>query len=80
VVPSLTTYIILAELFPIGYGTPYHSLGAAAGKLGSILVQVFSSYYKFGSTSPGDNYNGRYGPILLIFSASVILGAFITHF
>jgi hypothetical protein len=44
------------------------------------LVQVFSAYYKFGSTSPGDNGTKRYGTILVIFSAAMILGAAITHF
>lgn len=43
-------------------------------------MQVFSFYYKFGSSSPGDDQTKRYGTILVIFSACMILGAGITHF
>ncbi|KIV77748.1 hypothetical protein PV11_09529 [Exophiala sideris] len=78
--PNSTTYIIPAELFPTRYRATCHGISAASGKLGSILVQVFSAYYKFGSTSPGDNQTRRYGTILVIFSAAMILGALITHF
>ncbi|KAK5216849.1 hypothetical protein LTR72_010219 [Exophiala xenobiotica] len=78
--PNSTTYIIPAELFPTRYRATCHGISAASGKLGSILVQVFSAYYKFGSTSPGDNQTKRYGTILVIFSACMFLGAIITHF
>jgi len=78
--PNSTTYIIPAELFPTRYRCTCHGIAAASGKLGSILVQVFSFYYKFGSSSPGDNQTRRYGTILVIFSACMILGAAITHF
>jgi hypothetical protein len=78
--PNSTTYIIPAELFPTRYRCTCHGIAAASGKLGSILVQVFSFYYKFGSSSPGDNQTKRYGTILVIFSACMILGAAITHF
>lgn len=78
--PNSTTYIIPAELFPTRYRATCHGISAAAGKLGSILVQVFSAYYKFGSSSPGDDQTKRYGTILVVFSACMILGAVITHF
>ncbi|KIW17858.1 hypothetical protein PV08_05053 [Exophiala spinifera] len=78
--PNSTTYIIPAELFPTRYRATCHGISAAAGKLGSILVQVFSAYYKFGSTSPGDDQTKRYGTILVIFSVCMFLGAIITHF
>ncbi|KIW62084.1 hypothetical protein PV05_02135 [Exophiala xenobiotica] len=76
--PNSTTYIIPAELFPTRYRATCHGISAAAGKLGSILVQIFSAYYKF--TSTGDNQTKRYGTILVIFSAAMFLGAIITHF
>ncbi len=76
--PNSTTYIIPAELFPTRYRATCHAISAAAGKLGSILVQVFSAYYKF--TSTGDTQTKRYGTILVIFSAAMFLGAIITHF
>ncbi|KIW82745.1 hypothetical protein Z517_01988 [Fonsecaea pedrosoi CBS 271.37] len=78
--PNSTTYIIPAELFPTRYRCTCHGIAAASGKLGSILVQVFSLYYKFGSSSPGDNQTKRYGTILVVFSACMILGAVVTHF
>jgi len=78
--PNSTTYIIPAELFPTRFRSTCHGIAAASGKLGSILVQVFSFYYKFGSSSPGDNQTKRYGTILVIFSACMILGAVVTHF
>ncbi|EAW10388.1 phosphate transporter [Aspergillus clavatus NRRL 1] len=77
--PNATTYIIPAEVFPTRYRATCHGISAAAGKLGSILVQVFSSYYKFG-TGPGDEPTIRHGWILIIFSVCMILGAAITHF
>ncbi|KIX06729.1 uncharacterized protein Z518_04705 [Rhinocladiella mackenziei CBS 650.93] len=78
--PNSTTYIIPAELFPTRYRATCHGISAASGKLGSILVQVFSLYYKFGSSDPGDSQTRRYGTILVVFSACMILGAIITHF
>lgn len=78
--PNSTTYIIPAELFPTRYRATCHGISAAGGKLGSILVQVFSAYYKFGSSSPGDDQTKRYGTILVVFSVCMILGAVITHF
>ena len=78
--PNSTTYMLPAELFPTRYRASCHGLSAAAGKLGSILVQVFSTYYRIGSSSPGDAETERYGKILLVFSAIMVVGALVTHF
>jgi MFS transporter, PHS family, inorganic phosphate transporter len=78
--PNATTYIIPAEIFPTRYRASCHGISAASGKLGSILVQIFSAYYKFGSSSPGKAQTKRYGTILIVFSAAMILGAVVTHF
>lgn len=78
--PNSTTWMIPAEICPTRYRGSCHGIAAASGKLGSIFVQIFSFYYKFGSSSPGDNQTRRYGTILVIFSAAMILGAVITHF
>jgi MFS transporter, PHS family, inorganic phosphate transporter len=78
--PNTTTYIIPAEVFPTRYRASCHGISAAAGKLGSILVQIFSAYYKFGSSSPGDQQTRRYGIILIVFSGTMIAGAVVTHF
>jgi hypothetical protein len=50
------------------------------GKLGSILAQIFSAYYKSGISGPGEKESKSYGTILLVFSAAMILGAVVTHF
>ncbi|KAJ5675964.1 hypothetical protein N7462_008861 [Penicillium macrosclerotiorum] len=77
--PNATTYMIPAELFPTRYRGTCHGLSAGAGKLGSILVQIFSTYYRFGS-SPGTTSTRRHGIVLFVFSACMILGAVVTHF
>ena len=50
------------------------------GKLGSILAQVFSAYYKLHGSGPGKEKGRNYGTVLLVFSAAMILGAVVTHF
>lgn len=77
--PNATTYMLPAELFPTRYRATCHGLSAGAGKLGSILVQIFSAYFKIGSSSPGDAQTRRYGAILIVFSALMILGAAVTQ-
>lgn len=78
--PNTTTYMLPAELFPTRYRATCHGLSAGAGKLGSILVQVFSTYYRLGSSSPGAGETKRYGTILIVFSAIMVVGAAVTHF
>lgn len=78
--PNSTTYILPAELFPTRYRGTCHGLSAGAGKLGSILVQIFSTYYRLGSSTPGDAETARYGKVLIVFSAIMVLGAIVTHY
>ena len=49
------------------------------GKLGSILAQLFSAYYKVGTSGADEGQTKSYGTILLVFSAAMILGAAVTH-
>ncbi|KAL4928906.1 phosphate transporter [Aspergillus undulatus] len=77
--PNATTYIIPAEIFPTRYRATCHGISAGAGKLGSILTQILSAYYKFG-TGPGDDQTIRHGYMLIVFSACMVLGAAVTHF
>lgn len=77
--PNATTYIIPAEIFPTRYRATCHGISAGAGKLGSILIQVFSAYYKFG-TGPGNDQTIRHGWMLIVFSACMVIGAAVTHF
>lgn len=78
--PNSTTYILPAELFPTRYRASCHGISAGMGKLGSILVQIFSAYYKFGSSTPGAKGTKRYGRILIVFSVVMLVGAAVTHF
>lgn len=71
--------MIPAEIFPTRYRATCHGLSAGAGKLGSILVQIFSTYYSLG-TGPGDQQTRRHGWILIVFSACMIVGSIVTHF
>ncbi|KAL4744078.1 major facilitator superfamily domain-containing protein [Aspergillus similis] len=58
--PNTTTYMIPAEIFPTRYRATCHGISAGAGKLGSILIQLLSAYYRFG-TGPGDEQTCVYG-------------------
>ncbi|CAG8888410.1 unnamed protein product [Penicillium egyptiacum] len=77
--PNGTTYIIPAEIFPTRYRASCHGISAGAGKLGSILVQIFSTFYHFGA-GPGHEGTRKHGIVLLVFSACMILGAIVTHY
>ncbi|CAI7585252.1 unnamed protein product [Penicillium discolor] len=77
--PNATTYMIPAEIFPTRYRATCHGISAGAGKLGSILVQIFSTYYHFGA-GPGNTSTRKHGIVLLVFSACMVLGAAVTHF
>lgn len=69
--------MIPAEIFPTRYRGTCHGISAGAGKLGSILVQIFSTYYRFGGADATSTR--RHGIILFVFSACMILGAAVTH-
>ena len=71
--------MIPAEVFPTRYRGTCHGLSAGAGKLGSILVEVFSTYYHFGS-GPGPEPTRHHGIVLFVFSACMAFGAAVTHF
>ncbi|KAK5699338.1 hypothetical protein LTS12_028463, partial [Elasticomyces elasticus] len=77
--PNATTYFIPAEVFPTRYRATCHGISGGGGKLGSILVQLISTYYRVGS-GPGNQATVRHGYILIIFSACMLLGAALTHF
>ncbi|KAE8351141.1 major facilitator superfamily domain-containing protein [Aspergillus coremiiformis] len=77
--PNATTYIIPAELFPTRYRATCHGISAGAGKLGSILVQIFSANFNF-SSGLGEKPIIRHGWVLIVFSVCMVIGAVITHF
>lgn len=71
--------MIPAEAFPTRYRSTCHGLSAASGKLGSILVEIFATHYKFGS-GPGTETTRHHGVVLFVFSACMVIGAAVTHF
>ncbi|KAI9669765.1 MAG: hypothetical protein M1829_005020 [Trizodia sp. TS-e1964] len=76
--PNTLTFIIPAEIFPTRYRCTCHGLSAAAGKLGSVIVQIFLSYVSFngeGSLSPNSKWLGY---VLLVFGFLMFSGAAIT--
>ncbi len=80
--PNTLTFIIPAELFPTKYRATCHGISAAAGKLGSIITQVFLTYVKFGgdggdvtSSAPGSKWLGW---VMMTFSLPMVLGALVT--
>ncbi|KAB8801913.1 hypothetical protein FH972_026734 [Carpinus fangiana] len=76
--PNGTTYTLPGELFPTRYRASCHGISAAAGKLGSIAVQIFSAYYSFGASSADEEKVKLYGKTLVIFSALMIIGSIVT--
>ena len=78
--PNATTYILPAEAFPTRYRASCHGISAGAGKLASILVQLWSAYYRFGSNSTSHSQSQRYGKILIGFAVIMLAGAAVTHF
>ncbi|KAJ6161266.1 hypothetical protein N7470_004662 [Penicillium chermesinum] len=65
--PNATTYMIPAEIFPTRYRATCYGIAAGSGKLGSILVQIFSTYYKFGG-GLGNISTRHHGIVLFVFS------------
>lgn len=70
--------MIPAEIFPTRYRGTCHGISAGSGKFGSILVQLFSTYYKFSGF--GKTQTERYGWVLIVFAVCMVLGAVVTHF
>jgi MFS transporter, PHS family, inorganic phosphate transporter len=60
---------IAAEVFPTKYRCTCHGISAAAGKLGSIIAQVFLTYVKFGPKHQGVNESKSpwLGAVLLVY-------------
>lgn len=80
--PNGLTFMIPAELFPTKYRTTCHGLSAASGKFGSVIVQVFLAYVKFGPSGSKTSWvspnSPWFGDVLLIFAAPMFLGALVS--
>lgn len=75
--PNTTTFIIPAEIFPTRYRCTGHGVSAAAGKLGSIVGQVFIAYVRFPGMKPDDQ--GPLGWILMILAVFMAVGALVSR-
>ena len=77
--PNGLTFIIPAELFPTKYRATCYGLSAASGKFGSVIVQIFLAYVKFGTGAKKTTWlnpdSGWFGDVLLIFASPMFLGA-----
>ena len=76
--PNALTFIIPAEIFPTKWRCTCHGISAAAGKLGSVLVQVFVSYVRFGNQTESIEQSPKLGYLLLVFSGFMAVGALLT--
>jgi MFS transporter, PHS family, inorganic phosphate transporter len=76
--PNTTTFIIPAEIFPTRYRCASHGISAAAGKLGSILGQVFIAYVRFPGEKPDDQR--PLGWVLMILAIFMAIGAAVSRF
>lgn len=82
--PNTTTFILSSELQPTKWRARCAGASAAAGKVGSIITQVFLAYVKFkdhgewvSNLDPESNWLGK---VLMIFSLPMVLGAVSTWF
>lgn len=78
--PNTLTFIIPSELFPTKWRARCHGISAAAGKIGSIIIQVFLAYVKFQGDDGKDvtiiNPNSKWlGWVLMILSLPMVVGA-----
>jgi MFS transporter, PHS family, inorganic phosphate transporter len=80
--PNGLTFIIPAELFPTKYRSTCNGLSAASGKFGSVIVQIFLAYVKFGHSGSKTTWlspdSPWFGDVLLIFAAPMFLGALVS--
>jgi PHS family inorganic phosphate transporter-like MFS transporter len=72
---------IPAEIFPTRYRCTCHGIAAAAGKLGSWLVQIFLAYAFKADTQDQqfDWERENFGHVLQVMSAFMIAGAITTY-
>lgn len=69
------TFIIPAEIFATRYRCTCHGISAAAGKLGSVIVQIIIPRMAFGGKSIRDPDSNGLGWLLIIFAGVMASGA-----
>ncbi|EPS35094.1 hypothetical protein H072_11399 [Dactylellina haptotyla CBS 200.50] len=79
--PNTTTYIMAAEVFPTRLRATGHGISAAAGKLGSIIANVFTNEVEFTKGQHVDADDSKsLAYVLFIFSVLMLLGAVVTWY
>ena len=73
--PNSLTFILPAEIFPTRYRCTCHGISAAAGKLGSIIVQAILPSISINGKHISDPDSNGLGYILIIFSAIMAAGS-----
>lgn len=69
------TFIIPAEIFATRYRCTCHGISAAAGKLGSVIIQVIIPNLAFGGKSIRDPDSNGLGWLLIIFAGVMASGS-----
>jgi MFS transporter, PHS family, inorganic phosphate transporter len=80
--PNTLTFVYPAEIFATPYRATCHGISAAAGKLGSLIIQLILAYVKVNGHSAGsidsvasEKESNWLGWALMIFSLPMFLGA-----
>ena len=73
--PNTLTFIIPAEIFPTRYRCTCHGIAAAAGKLGSVVVQAILPAIRFNGVKVSDPNSDGLGWVFIIFGFVMALGA-----
>lgn len=74
--PNTLTFIVPAEIFPTRYRCTAYGVSAAAGKLGSVCVQLAFLYFERGGIK--DPNSMALARIIFVFAAFMAIGAVIT--
>lgn len=73
--PNTLTFIIPAEIFPTRYRCTCHGVSAAAGKLGSVLAQIFLTFVRFRGESINASTADSLAYVLAIFAVLMASGS-----
>ena len=73
--PNTLTFIIPAEIFPTRYRATCHGIAAAAGKLGSVIVQATLPTWTVSGVRVSDPNSNGLGWVFIMYGFIMALGA-----
>ncbi len=73
--PNTLTFLIPAEIFPTRYRATCHGIAAAAGKLGSVIVQATLPTWVIQGVRVADPNSDKLGWVFIIYGFIMALGA-----